>query len=44
MVGEELAERLQTFMSKAELAELLAWIATRQHLTYEDLQEYLKLL
>lgn len=40
----ELAERLQSFMSKAELAELLAWIATRQHLSYEDLQEYLKML
>lgn len=44
MSREELAEHLQSFMSKAELAELLAWIATRQHLTYEDLQEYLKLL
>lgn len=40
----ELAERLQSFMSKSELAGLLAWIATRQHLSYEDLKEYLELL
>lgn len=40
----ELAERLQCFMSKSELAKLLAWMADRQNLTFEDLKECLNAL
>lgn len=39
-----LEDKIQAYMTKAEIAKLLAWIAERQELSYEDLEEYLSMM